>query len=85
MKFKTLKDVDCHDAISIFKFRENLKQEAIKFCKAIVKESAIGFYCTICEKFNCDCRSSDRYKLFFLEEVRKTLMFIANLTEEDLK
>ena len=33
MKLKTLKEIYCHDAIGIFEFRSNLRQEAIKWIK----------------------------------------------------
>ncbi len=87
-KIKTLKDIEFPTKqtvkISDMVDREELKQEVIKFIKAIERESAIGFYCTICEEFNCDCGSSDCFKLYSLEEVKKVLMFMYNIKKEDL-
>ncbi len=59
-----------------------LKQEAIKWIK---QNPQRDFYCTICEEFNCDCSSSDCFKIYHWDDVYTWIRYFFNITEEDLK
>ncbi len=91
-KLKTLKDIDedfvqkrgQHIFPKNYIGTKLLRQGAIEWVKkAQIKGN--NFYCTICEKFNCDCGSSDTFKIHHLDEVIKFIKHYYNLTEEELK
>ena len=84
MKLKTLKDLKekFYDMGVMCYTEPELKREVIKWAK---KSNGKGFYCTICEKFNCDCGSSDCFKILNLEEAVKWIKHFFNITRGDLK
>ena len=43
----------------IYGFSEVVKQEVVKHLKELRNKR---FYCVVCEKYNCDCGSSDCFK-----------------------
>ena len=60
---------------------EDLRQEAIKWIKGLREHK---FYCVVCEKFDCDCSSSDYFKPRS-EGVESWIMHNYDISEEDLK
>lgn len=61
-------------------FSYHLRQEAIRQIKELRNHK---FYCLICEKFDCDCGSSDCFKPRS-EYVENWIKHSSNITEEDL-
>ena len=86
-ELKTLKDLKHHyipsdeedDGLWIKK--DDLKSETIKWIKGLRDHN---FYCVICETFDCDCGSSDFFKLTS-EKIESGLKTIFNIEEDDLK
>ncbi len=75
-KLKTLKDM------MVDSWGEKyLRQEAINHIKELREHK---FYCLICEKFDCDCGSSECFKPRS-EEVEYWIRYFFNITEDDLK
>lgn len=81
MKLKTLKDFGNKKEETLIA-PIDLRQEAIKWIK---ESEGKGFYCTICEKFGCDCGSSKYFKVYNLNQIRKWIKHFFNITEEELK
>jgi hypothetical protein len=80
-ELKTLEDLESpakgfHGFASIIE----LRHEAIRLIKGLEKHN---FYCVICEKFGCDCGSSDCFKPKF-EQVDELIRYLFNITEKDL-
>ena len=57
------------------------RQEIIRHLRELRNHS---FYCLVCEKFDCDCGSSDCFKPRS-KDVENWLKHFLNITEEDLK
>ena len=84
-KFKTVKDLEWEYPINALRrkiiFPEELRQEIIRFLKELRKHT---FYCLICEKFECDCSSSDCFKPRS-ETIEHFFRIWLHITKEDLK
>ena len=91
MKLKTLKDFRRPKdeeapytgewAMGVNETCDNLKQEIILHLKVLRREK---FYCVICEKFACDCGSSDCFKPRS-EEIENWAKNFFNIIEDNLK
>ncbi len=80
-EIRTLKDLESpakgfHGFVSIIE----LRHEVIRLIEGLKKHN---FYCVICEKFSCDCGSSDCFKPK-LEHVDELIRYLFNITKEDL-
>lgn len=60
-----------------------LKQEAIKWIKAF--EKPYHHYCVICEEFDCDCMSSDCFKIYHKGDPTPWIKHFFNIKEDQLK
>ena len=82
VKVKTLEDFRDYPKPSDFEVSAGeLKQEAIKWIKEL---RDYKFYCVVCEKFECDCGSSDCFKPK-KENIESWIKHFFNIIEGDLK
>ncbi len=58
----------------------DLKEEMIKFLKELRYKK---FYCIICERFECDCSSSDCFKLKS-EDIENWIKYFFSIKEDEL-
>lgn len=68
-------------AMGINETCDNLRKEAIKDIKELRDHR---FYCVVCEKFDCDCGSSDFFKLTS-EKVEAYIKWKFNITEKEVQ
>lgn len=60
----------------------DIKLSVIRWIKEAKKNT---FYCTICEKFNCDCGSSECFKIHELDEIIKWVKYYHSITDEEVE
>ena len=81
IKIKTLEEFGGFNTLATrFVNKDNLRKGIIR----LLSDNKRDVYCTICEGFNCDCSSSDCFKIKHWDDVFTFLKYYFNVKDSEI-